>query len=122
MCCASRGATGDAAQLGEFAEWCVRQGVSNLLAPVEWRPHWHELLLSLSARPLFVHDDLPSGIVQNQPTAIFLFGSLRDRWFHMSTRLEELPAQTMLVLPEDLRQPDRPDRLVRDVLVRPPRV
>lgn len=108
--------------LRDFVAWCARQRIVNLVMPTEWVAVWRQTLLALSIRPLFVHDDLPSGIIRDQPTAIFVFGTLRNRWPRIWTLIGQLPTPTILVLPNDLRQPDRPDRLIHDVLVRPPRM
>src|SRR5262249_17900180 len=88
----------------------------------EWRTQWRDLLVSLSIRPLFLQDRAPSGIVRLQPTALFLFGTLRTLWPRVWSSLSDVESSTVLALPEDIRQPDRPHRLVRDILIWPPRV
>ena len=90
--------------------------------PSEWREPWRDLLVSLSTRSLFILDRLPSGVVRTQLTAVFLFGSLRDLWSDVWAHLGDGETPMVLALPEDIRQPDRPDRLVRDTLIRPPRL
>jgi len=111
-----------ARELADFAAWCCREGVRNLVIPPEWQEPWRDLLISLSVRPLFLFERMPSAIVRVQPTAVFLFGTLRELWTEIWARLPHNDAPLVLALPEDIRQPDRPDRLVRDILIHPPRL
>jgi hypothetical protein len=118
----SREPTDDGVNLEAFTRWCCREGVRNLVLPKEWFGRWREPLISLSVRPLFLFDELPDGVVRIQPTAILLFGTLDKLWTDIWGRLPDMEMPSVLVLPEDLRQPDRPDRLIRDILIGPPRL
>jgi hypothetical protein len=107
--------------LADFAAWCCRQGVQNLIIPPEWHQDWREVLMSLSIRPLFLWERMPSGIARLQPTAAFLFGPLGVLWRDFWVRMPIEEGNLVLALPDDIRQPERPDRFVQDILIQPPR-
>jgi ATP-dependent DNA helicase RecQ len=114
--------TGPNEDLAALAAWCGRGGLSNFLLPREWVDPWRPLLLSLSARPLFLQNDIPLGIIRDQPCVGFLFGSLRGEWPRLWIHRAEFPRPTLLILPEDMRDPERPERFMRDLVVRTPRM
>ena len=109
-------------ELANLAIWCGRVGIRNFILPGEWQGSWHKLLFTLSSRPLFLENDVPSGIIRDQATVVFLFGSLREKWPRFWARIGEFPKPTLLVIPDDLRDPERPDRMMRDLVVRVPRM
>jgi ATP-dependent DNA helicase RecQ len=103
--------------MSEIVRWFLGQGVTNFVAPAPFLALWRQVFEDQTEQVAFLHEELPRGVVSGQATAIFLIGeSEHKHWKEVwNNRLAD-PAATVVVMADDLRQPDHPQRLARDVL------
>lgn len=114
-----------AAALDPLFAWMCKQGIVNFVKVNFLASASGEFSRACAGRRVFLHNGLPRDILRDQHTAILIDPSLPDLWKEVWPMLDSLKARsqvTLLVLPIDLRQPDRPDRLVRDILMIPARL
>jgi ATP-dependent DNA helicase RecQ len=113
------------AETWEVVRWLGDQQVTNLVVPREWLGQWTDGFARHPAWRVYLHDDLPTGVTQQLPTAVVVDAWRAERpdpWPHVWATLDRLPTPTVLLLPDNLVEPGRPDRLIRDILVGPPRL
>ncbi|KYF70829.1 protein DpdF [Sorangium cellulosum] len=118
---------GDLAQLNsalrELVRWLLREGVVNFVAPRAHLARWSDMFRERPEHPAFFHDSLVRGVVRDQPTAVFVVDdALEERWGEIWAARTTAAAPAVIVAPDDLRQPDHPARLARDVLAPCPAV
>jgi superfamily II DNA helicase RecQ len=109
--------------LREIVRWMLREGVTNFVAPRAYLDQWSGLFRGHPEQPAFFHESLVRGIVRDQPTAVFMVnGSPREHWGEVWAVRATAAAPTVIVAPDDLRQPGHPTRLASDVLAPCPTV
>jgi ATP-dependent DNA helicase RecQ len=103
--------------LREFVRWLLREGVVNFLAPRSHLTRWSDIFREHPERPAFFHESWSRGVVRDQPTAVFVMDDADSEWWSEAWTVRATAvAPTLVIAPEDLRQPAHPARLARDVV------
>lgn len=108
-------------RFSKLLDWSIRQGFRGLCAP----PKWDDTLkqsqkVLLTSRGVFLLS--PRELEVNVPTILFHpTGEDLDQWDKWRLRFTSpaLYAPLLLVLPSDLPDPDRPDRLLTEMAIFP---
>ncbi|WP_437896178.1 protein DpdF [Sorangium sp. So ce124] len=106
----------DLDRLRALAEWLVGEGLHDLVLDTATRAEWRDSFGALGQPPLFFHEQRPTGIRRGFPAAAFVLGNTAEDWKHIELLLKDLSPGSVIVLQEDAHEPDRPDRLSRDIV------
>lgn len=110
--------SGLAADCGDLLWWLADQGVRNFVVPRELNSQLEKLVRQSPHLVVFRHELPPRefDVTALQATAVFLTRPEPTWWRGFHESLANRVTQSVLIAPADVRCPDHPTRIVREVI------
>jgi hypothetical protein len=109
-------------QLRELARWLCDEGTVNIVATRMLLLEWASLFSQHADWRVFVQNGVPTTIARNQQSAVFVTDSQSTEWPELWRSLPDSIGRVVFILPDNIAEPDRPDRLLRDLFTGLPRL
>jgi len=109
-------ASRDLSRLSAVVHWFVERGLRDIVLPSADHDSWLQELQQADLPPIFFHEETPTGIRRGRPCVVLACAEGRTTSERVETLKAHFARGSVVLAPASLRQSDRADRELRDVV------